>query len=364
MEDSAAAADYVPLAAGNRVRRLKSAAGKIFVYGKSPAVQQRLLFDQIAASLQLTSRQLAARSDEMDFEQMLAVIRGHQERQHAPSEVLTLLDAALSAHKEEDRERRLRQISYNQPPAITSALKKKRKASGRFATAALSHGTSTAWPNNSIPGKSKPAKHCDEGEFARSFLAEDDTEFMSSLREQPLEQPDAAASRVTPAEHAPSPPKLAKPNGDSEFLRSFLADGDTELVSSLQDPPLNARNQCDDLTGTSSALKGDKGVARRDKETPKRVTIPTKPAPAGQTYRRMALASGDQKVGSHVPTRTVETIDDIFDDGEDSADFRALLDDFARPAVSSAIGGRNRSGSLSLADRDLSGSDLLDQIFS
>ncbi len=125
--------DYLPVSAGDRTRRL-TAGGVTFLYGNTPALEQRAAFEQMAALLDMSPQQLATdiTSSGVDFEQRLSTIRRCHELLHSPPGVMTLLDGALSAYRDEQREIRLRRISYNQPSAVLP-LSAKRRAKKRAA---------------------------------------------------------------------------------------------------------------------------------------------------------------------------------------------------------------------------------------
>jgi hypothetical protein len=335
-EDAAAvAADYVPLSAGNRPRRL-TAAGKTFVYGKTPAAKQRLIFDQIAASLGMTPHALAAgvTAAQMNFEARLAMIRRYYERIHAPPEVMTLLDRALAAHKEEERELRLRRLSWNQPQAAADVSRKqpkRRKLELRqtLITATWQKVRPSCQTLKSLQNKSCPDRKDGDVDYVESFLLDNDEEFVASLRDQTEYKPDVLA---TAAHDTPSP--------------------------------------------SCSELAGSERVDQEEEENYGGWSLKTKPAPAGQTYRRAVLNrdEGFSAPGDSV-AKKIETISDIFEDA-DSSDFSEILADYTRaevreaakesqtplPTTSTSYRYQRTESPQSVSSLD--GSDLLDQIFS
>ena len=321
-EDATAAADYVPLSAGTRTRKI-TAGGKKYVYGDTPALEQRLIFDQIAASLSMTPYALAKSitATGMDFEQRLATIRRYHEHRHSPTEVSTLLDAAMASHREEQRELRLRRLSYNQPQGVLLKRQARKRAASFLRSAGTSAKVRPSEQFNPVCNTPNPTKGGEDGEYIQSFLADDDTEFVTSLRQQPLDLPDPAAAIA--AASAASTPRFE-----------------------------------------------DEG--KEEEGQPISWSLKTKPAPAGQTYRR-AVQSSEEDIGGSSPSepvaRRLETISDIFEDG-DSTDFSQVFADFSkretRPELSTAKEYQSVQRSVSPVTtwRVDDGSDLMDQIFS
>jgi hypothetical protein len=270
----------------------------------------------------------------MNFEARLAMIRRYYERIHTPPEVMTLLDRALAAHKEEERELRLRRLSWNQPQAAADLSRKqpkRRKLELRqtLITATWQKVRPSCQTLKSLQNKSCPARKDGDVDYVESFLLDNDEEFVASLRDQTEYKPDVLA---TAAHDTPSP--------------------------------------------SCSELAGSERVDQEEEENYGGWSLKTKPAPAGQTYRRAVLNrdEGFSAPGDSV-AKKIETISDIFEDA-DSSDFSEILADYTRaevreaakesqtplPTTSTSYRYQRTESPQSVSSLD--GSDLLDQIFS
>jgi hypothetical protein len=365
--------DFLPLSAGNRSRKL-IVGKRTFVYGQTPASQQMALFDQMAATLGLSRLELAVSltTTNDSFEQRLACIRRCCERENSPKQVLSLLDEVLTAHVDEQREILLRRISYNQPLASTLAhppakksFARKRKADGSVSKSASlidRHREAISRPS---PSDSSRRMNVDGADHL-FFQAEDDAALANLTRDSA--EDDAALANLTRAS--------AEDDGALANLTRDSAEDDAALVNLTRDSPLLLSDSS--AASVHSAPNLSSVVSKPEADNEKEVdeddlggwSLVTKPAPAGQIYRRHRCSREDDDGLDNQPTTTavvkkiVEKVPVLFDDSDDEClDFKEIFDEFSRrkssPAPKTPI-----FRQFSPKGENCDGSDLLDEIFS
>ena len=155
-------------------------------------------------------------------------------------------------------------------------------------------------------------------------------------------------------------------------MASFLAEDDSEFMSSLRERPQSpscpsaqsAHAAAAPAQTTSTCLGSNHKGEEEHESSISGWSLQTKPAPVGHTYQR---TTGRGVSHCDLADR-IETIGDIFGEA-DSLDFEAILSDYScrPPAPRSSPASREPPSARPqspLTSRSLDASDLLDQIFS
>ncbi len=364
--------DYLPLSAGNRSRKLSNGK-RTFVYGQTPASQQMAVFDQMAATLGMSRLELAVSltTTEDSFEQRLACIRRCCERDNSPKQVLSLLDEALTAHVDEQREILLRRISYNQPLASTHTHPRARKsfAMKRTADGSVSKSASLIDRHReaiSRPSPSDSSRRMNmDGADPLFFQAEDDAALANLTRDST--EDDAALVNLTRAS--------AEDDAALVNLTRDSAEDDAALLNLTRDSPLllsdSSAASVHRAPNPSVVSKPEADNCKEDDEDDLGGwSLVTKPAPAGQMYRRHRCSREDDDGLDNPPTTTpvvkkiVKKVPVLFDDSDDEClDFKEIFAEYSSRKSSPVPKGLSyREFSPEVENCD--GSDLLDEIFS
>jgi hypothetical protein len=359
--------DYLPLSAGNRSRKL-IVGRRTFVYGQTPAGEQMALFDQMATTLGMSRLELAVSltTTEDSFEQRLAFIRRCHERENSPKELLSLLDEALTAHVDEQREILLRRISYNQPlaPTLSHPPGKKGFARKRTADGSVSKSASLIDRHreaNSRPSPSDSSRRMNvDGADPLFFQAEDDAALVNLTRASAEDdaalvnltrdsaEVDAALVNLTrdSAEDDAALVNLSRDSAEDDAalvnLTRDSAEDDAALVKLTRDSPLllsdSSSVSVHRAPNTSSVVsKPETDNGKEDDEDDLGGwSLVTKPAPAGQMYRRHRCSREDDEGLDNQPTTTavvkkiVEKVPVLFDDSDDEClDFKEIFAEFS-----------------------------------
>jgi hypothetical protein len=340
--------DFLPLSAGNRSRKL-IVGRRTFVYGQTPASQQMALFDQMAATLGMSRLELAVSltTSEDSFEQRLACIRRCHERENSPKEVLSLLDEALTAHVDEQREILLRRISYNQPLASTLAHPPAKKSFARKRTADGSVSKSASLIDRhreaiSRPSPSDSSRRINvDGADHLFFQAEDDAALANLTRDSAEDEAALVYLTRASAEDDAALANLTRDSAEDEAalvnLTRASAEDDAALANltraSAEDDAALVNIRISALLSDSSAASVHRApnpsvVSKPEADNVKEDeeddlggwSLVTKPAPAGQMYRRHRCSREDDDGLDNQPTTTpvvkkiVEKVPVLFDE--------------------------------------------------